>query len=92
MLTNWVWTDLCVCNGSAESTKKVSVTEIARLGVLEPGSKAVLQLSEVYTVENQGLPEQSIYYDELAKQYKHLFEKGQMINVRAESLNKRQSE
>ncbi|XP_065088324.1 uncharacterized protein LOC135709839 [Ochlerotatus camptorhynchus] len=52
--------------------KKVATTQIVKLGISEPGSRKVYQLSEVYTVENLGLPEQSIDVDELAKQYKHL--------------------
>ncbi|XP_062704112.1 uncharacterized protein LOC134286508 [Aedes albopictus] len=52
--------------------KKVPSTQIAKLSISEPGSQRMFQLSEIYTVENLKLPEQSINLDKLAKQYKHL--------------------
>ncbi|XP_065089502.1 uncharacterized protein LOC135710766 [Ochlerotatus camptorhynchus] len=51
--------------------KKIPTKQLGKLGISEPGGKKRFDVSEVYTVENLGLPEQSLDFESMAKQYKH---------------------
>ncbi|XP_058456592.1 uncharacterized protein LOC131433989 [Malaya genurostris] len=52
--------------------KKYSNTERVNLDIAGMGSKKRLIASDVYIVEHLGLPEQTLNYDEMAKEYNHL--------------------
>ncbi|XP_062556758.1 uncharacterized protein LOC134221586 [Armigeres subalbatus] len=52
--------------------KKIETTQIDTLSISELGSDKRFSLSEVYTVKNLGLPQQSLDFNQLTKEFEHL--------------------
>lgn len=46
--------------------------ELETFSILEPGSGKRFNLSKVYTVDNLGLPEQALNFEQLSKEFEHL--------------------
>ncbi|XP_062557970.1 uncharacterized protein LOC134222838 [Armigeres subalbatus] len=62
---------LCI-HWTSGINKRIATKQLESLSISEPGCENRLHLSEVYTVENLGLPEQSLDFEQLAKEFKHL--------------------
>ncbi|XP_062713999.1 uncharacterized protein LOC115262830 [Aedes albopictus] len=62
---------LCI-HWTSGINKKIATKELEAIRISEPGSNMRFNLSEVYTVENLGLPEQSLDAVELSKEFSHL--------------------
>ncbi|XP_055589038.1 uncharacterized protein LOC129741339 [Uranotaenia lowii] len=64
-------TSLCI-QWTGGVNKTLSNTRLVGLQILGIGATKCLPVSEVYTVESLGLPEQSLNFDELKSHYQHL--------------------
>ncbi|XP_055523173.1 uncharacterized protein LOC129717329 [Wyeomyia smithii] len=62
---------LCI-HWTSGINKKIETTVVDRLSISQTGSGRKFQLSEIYTVDNLGLPEQSLDFEQLAKKFQHL--------------------
>ncbi|XP_055522798.1 uncharacterized protein LOC129716979 [Wyeomyia smithii] len=62
---------LCI-HWTSGINKKIETTVVDRLSISQTGSGRKFQLTEIYTVDNLGLPEQSLDFEQLAKKFQHL--------------------
>ncbi|XP_053698929.1 uncharacterized protein LOC128745887 [Sabethes cyaneus] len=62
---------LCI-HWTSGINKQIETTVLEKLSISQPNGRRRFKLSEVYTVKNLGLPEQSLDFEQLAKEFAHL--------------------